>query len=333
MGFLLGFVGGAADAAKELALNEVKNKASREMAEAEAVRRQALAEYQEGRADARAVEQRTFLTSEREDKQTFESGEKDLDRKSAERTAAARKTSSAKPVKIGEDDMGAPIYGVYNAETGELEPVNIAGAEAAAEYREPTAAEMERARVELNTAGGKDRANDWIPFNEPSRDQVYARALENRRGGGGQGATGGKPAAAPSFDDYAAKVRAANAGADIPEAELRAKYEQKFGKAPAKAPKSGTITGRAPEQDATPKQKDEKPDPKPAKQPKPEKTPDQRLADIEERLRADQELKEPGSGGIVTRAIKARQFPLGVLERKQLEEERDRLRKELGAAK
>ncbi|MCA1788494.1 MAG: hypothetical protein LC667_01195 [Thioalkalivibrio sp.] len=187
MGFMKGFVGGVAGAASDLALVSMRDKSDREMAEAKALRERALVEYQETKADSRAATQREFLTDERGSKQEFQTTEKDLDRKSSEKVAGMRaKGSGAKPVKIGEDDMGNPIYGVYNPDTQELEPIDIAGSGPA--NTEPTAAELERARVELSTAGGKDRGNDFIPFNEPSKDQIYARALKNRNGSGGTGA-------------------------------------------------------------------------------------------------------------------------------------------------
>ena len=47
--------------------------------------------------------------------------------------------------------------------------------------------ESNRARVELNTAEGGDKADDWIPFNEPSENEIAKRAYENRKvpqGGG-----------------------------------------------------------------------------------------------------------------------------------------------------
>jgi len=44
----------------------------------------------------------------------------------------------------------------------------------------PTTEEIARARAELNTADGGDKAEDFIPFNEPSNNEVLMQAYRNR---------------------------------------------------------------------------------------------------------------------------------------------------------
>lgn len=332
MGFISGFVSGAAKATSDLALFNLKEKADRERIEAEAVRRRALTEYEQGMEDARL-----------DKKMGFEKEENRLDRESEERRAGMYAAARSKPMKIGEDDMGRPIFGVYNDETGWFDPIDVAVSDPA--NAELTPAELERARVELSTADGKDKANDWIPFNEPSRDQIYAKALENRRGGSDAAKVGttkpsAKTADGPTFEEYAAKVRQANPGAEIPEADLRAKYESRFGKAQTKKPPKGAINElmRDPSPDAISEFNEifgagtaegilgDKPTAaKPAKKSKTE-----RIAEIEARLKADDDLKAPGSGGILGRAMKVGRMPMGIAQRRRLENELAQLRKEIG---
>lgn len=314
MGFISGFVSGAAKATSDVALMQIQDKSEREKAEADALRRKALAEYEQGMEDARL-----------DKKMTFEGEQNRLDRESEERRAGMKSSrgASAKVIK-STDDEGNEIFLRYDPETDEMVEVGR-GAGSAPKVSIEQAQQMARREAE-DKAGFF--SSDKSDFGGSREEWINRRALEIVNGAGGEGTpsveTGrasSRPASAPTFEEYAARVRQANPGTEIPEADLRAKYESRFGKAPSKKPANDKPPAKAQKQAPTEK----KPDPK--------KTPDQRLADIEERLRADDELKAPGSGGILTRAIKARQMPLGLLERRNLEKERDRLRKELGAAK
>lgn len=181
MGFILGAIGGMADATAELAKMRIKGMAEREKVEALALREQELAKWKSGQEDARLDREFAFDRDQNILDREHEAEQNSLNRASEEKRAAMRAGARSKPIKIGEDDMGRPIFGVYNNDTQEIEPVDIAGTSSV--DAELSAAELERARVSLNTAGGKDRANDWMPFNEPSEDQVKALAYENRKGG------------------------------------------------------------------------------------------------------------------------------------------------------
>lgn len=152
------------------------------------------------------------------DRQTFESGENDktrtfegeqTDKKiSSDKEIAGMRAarSGSKPVKIGEDENGNPIYGVYDDASGEIVPIDVAGSGKTDPNAELTQAELERARTELSTAGGADKANDWIPGNEPSDDQVKARAYENRKGGGSAADKPSAPAQSPAKGPKAGDV-------------------------------------------------------------------------------------------------------------------------------
>lgn len=86
---------------------------------------------------------------------------------------------------------GAPDYITWhNARVPPAVQIHAPGGQGLTQQDQAlTPEELDRARVGLNTADGGDRANDWIPFNEPSDDQVRARAYEGR----GQSLTGGLP--------------------------------------------------------------------------------------------------------------------------------------------
>lgn len=77
------------------------------------------------------------------------------------------------------DEYGAESFVRYDPQTDQMIPISIAGS-GAQENNPLTLEELDRARIELNTADGKDRGNDWIPFNEPSEDLIRKRAYENR---------------------------------------------------------------------------------------------------------------------------------------------------------
>ncbi len=64
---------------------------------------------------------------------------------------------------------------------------------------------------------------------------------------------------------------------------------------------------------------------------KPQESKQETLARLEAKLKADDELKAPGSGGILGRAIRAKRMPLGIAERRTLERRIEKLRKEINA--
>lgn len=328
MGFLSGFVEGSADAVAKIGEMELIKKAEREKAEADAVRRQALAEYEQGREDDRQERKFNWESEQNSLTREHEAEQKKLDRESEERRSRS-KGSAIKPVKIGEDDMGNPIYGVFNPDSGEIEPVNVSGSGGQPKVSLEQAQEM--ARREANDKAGFF-SSDKSDFGGSREEWINRRSMEimNGAGGGSGSSTESAPAkpspqntSTPSFSEYAAKARAANPGVDIPESELKARYQQRFGG--TQKPAAEKPSGKDPQPSkAAASQKE------PKKAAPAEKSPRERLAEIEDRLRSDEELKSQGSGGIVTRFIRARQFPLGLAERRTLEAERDRLRKQLG---
>lgn len=326
MGFMAGFVGGVADGVAEVAKMELVKKAERERDEATYLRQRTLAEFEQGRQDERAGREHGW----RMDEAGFEAGknaeQKALDRSFEREKIAAEKeiagmrgSRTNKPVKIGEDADGNTIYGIYNPKTDEIEPVDIAGREGGVDQdAEPSAAELDRARVELNTAGGKDRANDWMPFNEPSDDLVKARAYENRKGSKVDGKADTRRATeAPAVENPATwkptpNQRQIQALRDNP--DKADQFDALFGNG---ASRQYLSEKAAPEKPATPTKSSEA---------KTEKTPQQRIAEIEAKLKADDDLKAPGTGGILGRAMKARLLPLGMAERRTLERELQRLK-------
>lgn len=221
MGFILGAIGGMADATAELSKMRIKEMAEREKVQAMALREQELAKWESGQADARLERRFTFDREQNILDREHEAEQNSLNRASEEKRAAMRAGARSKPIKIGEDDMGRPIFGVYNDDTQEIEPVGVAGTGSVDADLSP--AELDRARVELSTAGGKDRGNDWIPFNEPSEDQVKARAYENRKGGKGEDTK----SAGKTANDYYTFLK--NKYPDRSDADIRARVKERFG--------------------------------------------------------------------------------------------------------
>ena len=117
------------------------------------------------------------------EKQTYDRGFDLKKLASEERRAMKGSATAGKPFKIGEDADGNPLFGQWDSTTNSVVPFDMTGV-GGQQNTELSQAELDKARVELSTAGGKDKANDWIPFNEPSQDQVQARAWENRNGAG-----------------------------------------------------------------------------------------------------------------------------------------------------
>lgn len=326
MGWIAGFVGGASDAVAEIGKMELIKKAERERDDALAERQRTLSEYEQGRADARAGREHGWRMDEAGFEAKKNAEQKDLDREierekiaAEERVSRMRGSRTNKPVRIGEDADGNAIYGIYNPETDEIEPIDIAGREGGSDQNaELSAAELDRARVELNTAGGKDRANDWMPFNEPSDDLVKARAYENRKGSKVDGKADTRRATeAPAVENPATgkptpNQRQIQALRDNP--DKADQFDALFG--------NGASRRYLTEKAAPGKQEP----PKKSSEAKTEKTPQQRIAEIEAKLKADDDLKAPGTGGILGRAMKARLLPLGMAERRTLERELQRLK-------
>lgn len=192
MGFMRGFVGGVADAAKDLAFQELKNKSARELVEAQAVREQALAEYREDRADNRAAEQRTFLSGEREATQGFTAGESELERESKERIATNRKGAAPKVFKTM-DDEGNEVFMRYDSELDEMVPVSPGSKDGGQRVSLDQAMSMARREADAKASWFK---TDKTDFGMTREEWINQRAMEIANSG-----TGGGPAPGASSRD------------------------------------------------------------------------------------------------------------------------------------
>lgn len=156
---------------------------------------------------------------------------KQMDIDSAERIAGA------KPQKIETitNDDGSESSVIWDKGKGMYVPFQMGGG---AGDNALTEEELNMARVQLNTEGGGDKANDWRPFNEPSDNEVSARAYQNR--GGEAPAIGGAPSGATK-DAYYRDVVAANGGKDSPELKAWAdqQWTAKYGETPTGARHAG----------------------------------------------------------------------------------------------
>lgn len=309
MGFISGFVSGAAKATSDLALFNLKEKADRERLEAEAVRRRALTEYEQGMEDARL-----------DKKMGFEKEENRLDRESEERRAGMKSSrgSSAKVIK-STDDEGNEIFLRYDPETDEMVKVGRGGAGVSSQVSIEQARDM--ARREAEDKAGLFRT-DKTDFGGSREAWINRRALEIMSGGQAQASSDAPRKQKVGGVEYPKGAVDELMRDSSPEAI--SEFNEVFGQGAAervlgKKPSQGSpATKPAAEKPAAPKQK-------PAK-----KSTAEHIAEIEARLKADDDLKAPGSGGIGARAIKAKIFPLGLIGRKRLEQELAQLRKEIG---
>lgn len=307
MGFISGFVSGAAKATSDIALIQIQDKSEREKAEADALRRKALAEYEQEREDARL-----------DKKMTFEGEQNRLDRESEERRAGmkASRGSSAKVIK-STDDEGNEIFLRYDPETDEMVEVGRGGAGVSSQVSIEQARDM--ARREAEDKAGLFRT-DKTDFGGSREEWINRRALEIMNGGQAQ-ASGDAPRKKGSGGVEPPKGAVDELMRD-PSPEAISEFNEVFGQGAAER-----VLGKK-QSRGNPAAKPAAEKPAAQKQETAKKSTAERIAEIEARLKSDDELKSGGTGGIGLRAIQSKTIPLGLIERKRLEQELARLRKE-----
>lgn len=349
MGLIASWVGGAADALAEGSKYNLIEMGRRETMEAEATMRAALAEKQHG-WDVQAAKDKA-ISDQALSRQKFgqemmtdavktsnENRQKAADRASAERIAKIKdKTGAGEKVFKTTDEDGNDTFVRYDPESEQMVPLDTKGIGAnGLTFEQASAMANKEADAKASIFN-----SDQTDFGMTRPEWVNKRTMELM--GQGPGATGSQAGAPPgqagvpapstptklakpaSYEEYAKNVRAANPGVQISDADLKTKYQQKFGGAPEKA-----ATARA----AAQPKKTETPAPKQGliqqSMTEQKRSPQQKLYDIEQKLAADDKIKKGGFFGQGARAIQNKTWPLGVAERMDMERRRDELKKQLG---